>query len=85
MTVSVVRVNFCFAELFVGLGSVVVFLTTLFALWKGVSDGSTAIVIVQAGIFADASRQLVKYVDVWGDTMTWITTLLHKGSRSTRT
>ena len=40
----------------------VVFLTTLFALWKGVSDGSTAIVIVQSGIFAEASRQLVKYV-----------------------
>lgn len=38
------------------------FLTTLFALWKGVSDGSTAIVIVQSGIFAEASRQLVKYV-----------------------
>ncbi|RDB29359.1 ATP-dependent bile acid permease [Hypsizygus marmoreus] len=42
------------------LGSVVVFAATLFALWKGVTDGSTAIVIVQAGMFADASRQLVK-------------------------
>lgn len=45
-----------------GLGSVVVLLTTFFALGTGASDGSTAIVIVQAGIFAEASRQLVKYV-----------------------
>lgn len=37
-------------------------MTTIFALWKGVGNGSTAIVIVQAGIFAEASRQLVKYV-----------------------
>ena len=44
------------------LGSVVVFLTTLFALYKGVSDGLTAVLIVQAGVFADASRQLVKFV-----------------------
>lgn len=36
-------------------------MTTIFALWKGVGNGSTAIVIVQAGIFAEASRQLVKY------------------------
>lgn len=43
-----------------GLGSVVVFATTLFALWMGISNGLTAIVIVQAGIFAEASRQLVK-------------------------
>jgi len=49
-----------FAEPSSGLGSVVVFLTTMFTLWKGVSDGSTAIAIVQAGIFAEASRQLVK-------------------------
>ncbi|KAF8078960.1 ATP-binding cassette transporter [Lyophyllum atratum] len=42
------------------LGSVVVFAATMFALWKGVTNGSTAIVIVQAGIFAEASRQLVK-------------------------
>ncbi|KAF9469837.1 P-loop containing nucleoside triphosphate hydrolase protein [Collybia nuda] len=42
------------------LGSVVVFSATMFALWKGVTNGSTAIVIVQAGIFAEASRQLVK-------------------------
>ncbi|KAK7063980.1 P-loop containing nucleoside triphosphate hydrolase protein [Favolaschia claudopus] len=42
------------------LGSVVVFATTLFALWAGVSNGAAAIVIVQAGIFAEASRQLVK-------------------------
>lgn len=37
-----------------------VLLTTLFALWKDVSDGLAAIVIVQAGIFAEASRQLVR-------------------------
>ncbi|KAF4606377.1 hypothetical protein EYR38_000430 [Pleurotus pulmonarius] len=42
------------------LGSIVVFTTTLFALWRSVSDGSAAIVIVQAGIFAEASRQLVR-------------------------
>lgn len=42
------------------LGSVVVYLTTLFALSQGVSNGSSAIVIVQAGIFAEASRQLVR-------------------------
>ncbi|KIM47463.1 hypothetical protein M413DRAFT_22125 [Hebeloma cylindrosporum] len=42
------------------LGSLVVFSATVFALWQGVTDGSAAIVIVQAGIFADASRQLVK-------------------------
>lgn len=42
------------------LGSIVVFAATLFALYRGVSNGSAAIVIVQAGIFADASRQLVR-------------------------
>ncbi|KAH7930921.1 pleiotropic drug resistance ABC transporter [Leucogyrophana mollusca] len=42
------------------LGSVVVYATTLFALWQGVTNGSAAIVIVQAGIFAEASRQLVR-------------------------
>ncbi|KAI0749685.1 P-loop containing nucleoside triphosphate hydrolase protein [Daedaleopsis nitida] len=42
------------------LGSVVVYMTTLFALWTSVSSGYAAIVIVQAGVFADASRQLVK-------------------------
>ncbi|KAJ3535367.1 hypothetical protein NMY22_g6525 [Coprinellus aureogranulatus] len=42
------------------LGSVVVFVATLFALHQGVSNGSAAIVIVQAGIFADASRGLVR-------------------------
>ncbi|KAL5518793.1 hypothetical protein ACEPAH_476 [Sanghuangporus vaninii] len=42
------------------LGSVVVFLTSVFALWSGASDGFTAIVIVQAGVFAEASRQLVR-------------------------
>ncbi|EPQ60440.1 pleiotropic drug resistance ABC transporter [Gloeophyllum trabeum ATCC 11539] len=42
------------------LGSVVVYLTTLFALWSGVSDGFAALVIVQAGVFAEASRVLVR-------------------------
>ncbi|KAG2044379.1 P-loop containing nucleoside triphosphate hydrolase protein [Suillus americanus] len=42
------------------LGSVVVYLTTLFALSQGVSNGSAAVVIVQAGVFAEASRQLVR-------------------------
>ncbi|KAG1754951.1 P-loop containing nucleoside triphosphate hydrolase protein [Suillus paluster] len=42
------------------LGSVVVYLTTLFALSQGISNGSAAVVIVQAGIFAEASRQLVR-------------------------
>lgn len=44
-----------------GLGSVVVFATTIFALWMGVTNGAAAIVIVQAGIFAEASRQLVRW------------------------
>ena len=43
-----------------GLGSVVVFAATFFALYQGVSDGSAGIVIVQAGIFAEASRRLVR-------------------------
>ncbi|KAF5368585.1 hypothetical protein D9758_002189 [Tetrapyrgos nigripes] len=42
------------------LGSVVVYATTVFALLMGVNSGLTAIVIVQAGIFAEASRQLVR-------------------------
>ncbi|PSR81584.1 hypothetical protein PHLCEN_2v6350 [Hermanssonia centrifuga] len=41
------------------LGSVVVFLTTVFALWSGIGDGLAALVIVQAEVFAEASRQLV--------------------------
>lgn len=36
------------------------FLATLFALWKGVDNGYAAVVIVQSGIFAEASRQLVR-------------------------
>ena len=43
-----------------GLGSVVVLAATLFALWSGVTDGSTAVVIFQAGRFADATRALIK-------------------------
>ncbi|KAK7682642.1 hypothetical protein QCA50_014442 [Cerrena zonata] len=42
------------------LGSVIVFMSTVFALWTGVNDGLAALVIVQAGVFADASRQLVR-------------------------
>ncbi|THV07466.1 P-loop containing nucleoside triphosphate hydrolase protein [Dendrothele bispora CBS 962.96] len=42
------------------LGSVVVYATTLSALLVGVNSGLTAIVIVQAGVFAEASRQLVR-------------------------
>ncbi|KAH9944830.1 P-loop containing nucleoside triphosphate hydrolase protein [Amylocystis lapponica] len=41
------------------LGSVVVFMTTIFALLSSVSSGFAALVIVQAGVFASASRQLV--------------------------
>jgi len=44
------------------LGSLVVYLTTLFALTAGVSTGFAAVVILNAGTFAEASRQLVKYV-----------------------
>lgn len=43
-----------------GLGSLVVFMTTLFALWTGIGDGLAALVIVQSEMFAEASRQLVK-------------------------
>ncbi|KIM28242.1 hypothetical protein M408DRAFT_329592 [Serendipita vermifera MAFF 305830] len=42
------------------LGSVVVYLTTIFAITAGVSTGFSAVVILNAGIFAEASRQLVK-------------------------
>ncbi|KAG9127282.1 hypothetical protein FRC07_015040 [Ceratobasidium sp. 392] len=42
------------------LGSVVVMLGTLFALLSGVQAGTAAVVIVQAGVFAEASRQLVR-------------------------
>ncbi|CCA72145.1 related to multidrug resistance protein [Serendipita indica DSM 11827] len=42
------------------LGSVVVYLTTLFALGAKVSTGFAAVVILNAGAFAEASRQLVK-------------------------
>jgi ABC-type multidrug transport system fused ATPase/permease subunit len=39
---------------------VVVFAATMFGLWQGVADGTAAIIFVQASIFADASRELVK-------------------------
>jgi ABC-type multidrug transport system fused ATPase/permease subunit len=42
------------------LGSLVVFTTSIFALWAGVSDGYAALVFVQAQAFADATRQLVR-------------------------
>lgn len=42
------------------LGSAIVYLTTLFALWTNVTEGMAALVIVNAGIFAEASRQLVR-------------------------
>ena len=38
------------------------FCTTLFALRSGLSDGYSAVVIVQAGVFAEVSRQLVRYI-----------------------
>ncbi|TFK19978.1 pleiotropic drug resistance ABC transporter [Coprinopsis marcescibilis] len=53
-------VNFWLSWRYDCLGSVVVFTATMFALWQGVSNGLAAIVIVQAGIFAEASRQLVR-------------------------
>jgi len=34
----------------------------MFALWSDVTNGLAAVVIVQAGIFAEASRQLVKLI-----------------------
>lgn len=40
----------------------VVFMTTIFALWSGIGDGLAALVIVQAEMFASASRELVKSV-----------------------
>ncbi|XP_006460356.1 hypothetical protein AGABI2DRAFT_203369 [Agaricus bisporus var. bisporus H97] len=43
-----------------GLGSVVVFVATLFALRGGISNGLTAVVMTQAAQFAEANRQLVK-------------------------
>ena len=46
------------------LGSIVVFFTTLFALASGVSEGLAAVVIIQSGIFAEASRTLVRYETV---------------------
>ena len=45
---------------FEGLGSIVVFFATTFALFSNVSNGFAAIVIVQSGVFAEASRQLVR-------------------------
>ena len=32
----------------------------MYALWQGVTDGTAAIIFVQASIFAEASRQLVR-------------------------
>lgn len=61
MTVSMATLYETYADrVLVGLGSVVVFLTTIFALLSSVSSGFAALVIVQAGVFAQASRVLVK-------------------------
>lgn len=43
-----------------GLASLVIFAATFFALHLGVTNGAAAIVILQAGIFAESSRQLVR-------------------------
>jgi len=40
-------------------------MATLFALYAGITDGFTAVVISQAGAFAEANRQLVKYIDLF--------------------
>ncbi|KAF8522635.1 P-loop containing nucleoside triphosphate hydrolase protein, partial [Hysterangium stoloniferum] len=42
------------------LGSVVVFCATIFSLWAGVDSGYAAVIIVQAGVFAESSRQLIR-------------------------
>ena len=42
------------------MGSLVVFASTMYALWQGVGDGTAAIIFEQASIFAKASRQLVR-------------------------
>lgn len=42
----------------------VVFVATLFALRGGISNGLTAVVMTQAAQFAEANRQLVKYVEM---------------------
>ncbi|KAG8905752.1 hypothetical protein FRC00_013040, partial [Tulasnella sp. 408] len=52
--------SFWMRERYDYLGSIIVYLTTLFALWTHVPEGMAALVIVNAGIFAEASRQLVK-------------------------
>ena len=63
----------------------VVFLTTLFVLWNGLSSGLAAIAIVQAGIFAEASRQLVRFVCVPSCTVGPDLTCQHvKGLRAIR-
>ena len=43
-----------------GLGSLVTFMATVFALRQGVADGTAAIIFMQASVFANASRQLVR-------------------------
>ena len=42
------------------LGFIIMFLTTLFVLYSGIQEGFAAIAIIQATMFAEASRQLVK-------------------------
>ncbi|KAG8988966.1 hypothetical protein FRB94_014789 [Tulasnella sp. JGI-2019a] len=53
-------VSYWMKERYDYLGSVIVYATTLFALWTHVSEGMAALVIVNAGVFAQASRDLVK-------------------------
>lgn len=50
----------CLTQSFQGLGSIVVFFATIFALLANISNGLAAIVIVQSAVFAEASRQLVR-------------------------
>jgi len=70
---------------YLGLGSVVVFAATMFALWRGVSNGSAAIVIVQAGIFAEASRQLVRLANCQFLHLSFLSSRLKQGCCSVRT
>ena len=52
----------CFDASYAGLGACIVFLVTVFTLYSGSIGGIAAVVIMQAGIFVDASRQLVRSV-----------------------
>ena len=43
-----------------GLGSVVVFISTVTSIWSGTSNALVAVVIVQAGSFVSACRSIVR-------------------------